>query len=248
MTVRINLLPKGYQPPKPAGPKELVIAVGAALAVLATGAFYSSVYAGTLDLERQLVAHQAKHEAVKAQLAEAAEIKAREVRVVQAENELRVLFGRRWSGVLSVLSTLTPKQVTWTSMKSQGDTVTLQGTSSDLADLAQLLGGLVTEKTVDRVSLKSVTEQGVPVAVTVQANESTPPAPQVSEDQKPTAPKESAQPKSKKDPKQESEEAVRAAVDSFLKAVRGDQEPRQMQFEMTIILVPAEGRDAQHGA
>ncbi|HYF93616.1 MAG TPA: PilN domain-containing protein [Symbiobacteriaceae bacterium] len=227
MTVRINFLPKSYTPPKQVGPKEMGVAAGVALAVVAVGAYYSAVYAGTVDLERQIVSDQAKHESVKASLAEAEQIKAREARVAEAEQQLQVLAGREWSGVLAILSRLTPKRVMWTSLKANGDTITLRGSGQNLEDVAQLLGGLVTETLVDHVSLRTATEKGFPVAVTVNSG-----AKGGAEGTGKAAPVDPAQ----------------AAVDRFLEAVRGQDLPREMEFDLTITLVPAEGRNVQHGA
>lgn len=238
MTVRINFLPRNYQPPKQMGVKDFGIAAAVALAVVATGAYYATVYAGAADSERQVAADQAKHEGVKALLAEAEEIKARELRVTQAEQQLRVLAGRQWSGVLNVLSLLTPKHVAWTSMTASGDTISLRGTGRNLEDVAQLLGGLVTETTVKQVSLKTVTEKGIPVAVTVKSGDTNAPK-DVGKDSTSDSSKDGG--KDKKDPTQ-------AAVDSFLEALRGSNMPREMEFDLTITLVPAEGRNVQHGA
>lgn len=224
MTVRINFLPKQYQPPKQLGPKEWAIAAATALALVATGGYYASVYAGTMDMERQVQADQAKHQSVKALLVQSEEIKAREAQVAKAEVDLRSLAGRRWSGVLFTLTQLTPKHVTWTSLEVNGDQVTLKGTGKGLVDIAQLLGGLVTEKSVAQVSLRVVNEKGVPVVVTVQA------------------------------PSAESGKAGEAAVAEATKALGelnlGTVEVgtiRQLEFDMVITLAPAEGRAIQHG-
>lgn len=220
MTVRINFLPKQYQPPKQLGPKEWAIAAATALAIVATGGYYTSVYAGTMDMERQVQADQAKHQSVKALLVQADEIRTREAQVAKAEVDLRSLAGRQWSGVLFTLTQLTPKQVTWTSLQVNGNQVSLKGTGEGLVDIAQLLGGLVTEKSVEQVSLKMVNEKGVPVVVTVQA------------------------------PTKESGKAGEAAVAEATKALSTMNlgTIRQLEFDMTITLTPAEGRAIQHGA
>jgi Flp pilus assembly protein TadB len=103
MTVRINFLPRNYQPPKQLGVKEWGIAAAAALAIVATGAYYTSVYAGTADLEHQVSASQAKLQNVKTLLAQADEIKLREARITKAESDLKVLAGRHWSTTLLTL-------------------------------------------------------------------------------------------------------------------------------------------------
>lgn len=225
MTVRINFLPKQYQPPKQLGPKEWAVAAAAALAMVATGGYYASVYAGTVDMERQVQADQTKHQSVKALLVQADEIRVREAQVAKAEVDLRSMAGRQWSGVLFTLTQLTPKHVTWTSLQVDGNQVTLKGTGQGLADIAQLLGGLVTEKSVEQVSLKMVNEKGMPVVVTVQA-----PAP------------ESGKP---------GETAVAEATKALSTLELGTVEAgviRQLEFDMVIILAPAEGRAIQHGA
>lgn len=174
MTVRINFLPRNYQPPKQMGPKEIGIAVAMALAVVATGSYYATVYAGTLDMERQAQANQTKLQDVQALLAEAEEIKTREVRVAKAESDLKALAGRHWSGVLITLSQLTPQHVTWKDLKAEGSTINLSGTGRSLVDIAQLMGALVTETSVDQVALKVVTEQNVTLTMTVKSSSSEP--------------------------------------------------------------------------
>ncbi|HWI64366.1 MAG TPA: PilN domain-containing protein [Symbiobacteriaceae bacterium] len=170
MTVRINFLPRNYQPPKQMGAKEFGVAVAVALAVVATGAYYGTVYAGTLDMERQTQADQVKLQSVQVLLAEAEDIKAREAKVNQAERDLKALAGRHWSSTLLTLSQLTPQQVTWKSMKAEGNNLTLTGTGRGLVDIAQLMGGLVTETTVDQVALKVINEKNVTLTMTVKAN------------------------------------------------------------------------------
>jgi Tfp pilus assembly protein PilN len=173
MTVRINFLPKSYQPPKQMGAKEWGIIAATALVVVGTGAYYSSVYSGTVAMASQAEASQVKLKQVQAQLAHATEIKTREVNVVRAEQDLKSLAGRQWSSVLLTLSQLTPKHVSWTSLKASGDEITLKGTSRGLVDMAQLLGGLVTESTVQQVTLKFINEKGIPISVVVKQGDKT---------------------------------------------------------------------------
>jgi Tfp pilus assembly protein PilN len=215
MTVRINFLPRNYQPPKQLGVKEWGIAAAAALAIVATGAYYTSVYAGTADLEHQVSASQAKLQNVKTLLAQADEIKLREARITKAESDLKVLAGRHWSTTLLTLSQLTPQHVTWTSVKADGDNLVLKGTGRGLVDIAQLMGGLVTDTSVREVSLKVVTEKGIPITVTVKSND--------------------------KDPAKAGQDAIKDATKELGTI-------KQLEFEMVITLVPAEGREMPHGA
>ena len=215
MTVRINFLPRNYQPPKQMGAKETGVAVAVALAVVATGAYYATVYAGTADMERQVAADQGKLQTVQALLAEADDIKSREARVLKAEQDLKALSGRHWSGVMLTLSQLTPQQVTWRSMKADGSTISLGGSAKSLFDVAQLMGGLVTETTVDQVALKVVTEKNITLTMTVKPDGKQP---------------------ATVDPK---------AVTEMVQQIG---EVRQLDFEMTITLTPAEGRELPHGA
>lgn len=174
MTVRINFLPKTYQPPKQLGPKEWTIAAGVAAGVVATSVFYMSTFATAARLENQVKAAAAKHQQVKADLALAAEIRAREEKVAQAEKDLRSLVGRPWSTILLTLADLTPQQVTWHSLTVQDSQITLKATGRGLVDVAQLFGGLVDHSQVEQVSLRYVNEQGVPVKITVKAGEKDP--------------------------------------------------------------------------
>ncbi|HWI50680.1 MAG TPA: PilN domain-containing protein [Symbiobacteriaceae bacterium] len=215
MTVRINFLPRNYQPPKQMGAKETGVAVAVALAVVATGAYYATVYAGTADMERQVAADQSKLQTVQALLAEADDIKSREARVLKAEQDLKALAGRHWSGVMLTLSQLTPQHVTWRSMKADGSTISLGGSAKSLFDVAQLMGGLVTETTVEQVSLKVVTEKNITLTMTVKPDGKQP----ATVDQK--------------------------AVTEMVQQIG---EVRQLDFEMTITLTPAEGRELPHGA
>ena len=210
MTVRINFLPRNYQPPKQMGSKEIGIAAAAALALAATGIYYTTAYAGTVNMEKQVLTQTAKLRTVQAALAEADEIKARETAVARAEADLKALSGRHWSGVLVNLSQLTPQQVAWTSIKAGGNDIVLQGTSRGLVDVAQLMGGLVTETSVDMVSLKFINEKGIPIMVTMKAGDS------------------------------------QSKVVS--ETVRELGTMRQLEFELTITLVPVEGRELPSGA
>jgi|GEM_PF-3261134 len=216
MTVRINFLPRNYQPPKQMGAKEWGIAVAAAVVVAGTGIFYGGVYASTAGMESVAMADETKLANVQAQLALADDIKQREQRVAQAEAELKSLSGRHWSSVLLDLRELTPQHVAWTSIQAVGSDLTLKGTSRGLVDVAQLMGGLVTDTSIDQVQLKFINEKGVPVSVYIK-------------------------PKDAKDAKGGAAQAVTDALKEMPTV-------RQLEFEMIITLVPAEGGQLPHGA
>jgi len=165
MTVRINFLPRTYQPPKQLGAKEWAAAAGAAVAVVSTSVFYMGAFSDTSRMERMIVVDQAQLQGAKAQLSEAALLKIREERVVQAEAELNALGGRNWSGVLLNLTDLTPRLVTWASVNVRGDELTLSGTSGGLVDVAQLFAGLLDNPEVAHVALRFINEQGIPITI-----------------------------------------------------------------------------------
>lgn len=171
MTVRINFLPKTYQPPKQLGPKEWAAAAGVAVAVVGTSVYYMSAFAGAARLEKQIEVDQAKHQQVKAALAEAAEVRSREEQVDKAKAELKALQGRPWSGLLLSLTDMTPQHVTWNSVKVEGDTITLVANSRGLVDVAQLFGGLVDHSEVAEVALKYVNEEGTQVQISAKAED-----------------------------------------------------------------------------
>lgn len=208
MTVRINFLPRNYQPPKQMGAKEWGIVAAVAVGVLATGGYYSSVFAATAGLERQVVQDKARLTTIQAQLAEAEDIKARETRVTQAETDLKALAGRHWSGVLLTLAQLTPQHVSWTSLDVKSNNITLKGTGRGLVDVAQLMGGLVTEQSVDMVALRFINEKGMPVVVTLKPGD-------------------------------------KSGVPDEIRAMGT---ARNLEFEMVITLVAAEGRQVPNGA
>jgi len=165
MTVRINFLPKTYQPPKQLGAKEWAVAAGAAVAVVGTSVFYMGTFSDTARMERMIVVEQAQLQGAKAELAEAAQLKIREDKVVQAESELNALGGRNWSRVLLNLTDLTPQQVTWASVSVKGDELTLVGTSAGLVDVAQLFGGLLDNPEIAHVALRYINEEGLPITI-----------------------------------------------------------------------------------
>lgn len=173
MTVRINFLPKTYRPPKRLGLKEWAAAAGVALAVVGTTTYYMTAFAGVARLEQQIVVAQGRHQQVKAMLAQAAAVKAREERVVTAKADLKALQGRHWSGILLTLGDLTPKHVVWTSVKIEGDRIALVATSRGLVDVAQLFGGLVDHNEVAEVVLKYVDENGTQMQITAKSGDST---------------------------------------------------------------------------
>jgi Tfp pilus assembly protein PilN len=166
MTVRINFLPRHYQPPKQLGARDWGIAAATAVAVVAAAAYYSSVYSATGELERRAAGDQAKDQQVKSLLTEASELRGREERVARAESDLKALGGRPWSGVLLNLRELTPQNVTWTGLKVEGNNMTLGGRGRGLLDVAQLFAGLVDHTDIEQVALKYVNEKGIPVTVT----------------------------------------------------------------------------------
>lgn len=166
MTVRINFLPRNYQPPKQLGAKDWGIAAATAIAVVAATAYYGNVYSATGALERQAAGDQAKDQQVKALLAQAGDIRGREERVARAESDLKALGGRPWSGVLLNLRELTPQHVTWTGLKVEGSSMTLNGRGRGLLDVAQLFAGLIDHTDIEQVALKYVNEEGLPVTVT----------------------------------------------------------------------------------
>lgn len=233
MTVRINFLPRNYQPPAQWGGREYGIVAAAVVALLGTGAYYGSVYVGTNNMVAQAERDTAQLKTVQAQLAEATEIKAREQRVAEAEREMKALTGRHWSGVLLTLSDLTPQHLAWTSLKTSGNDVVLKGTSRGLVDMAQLLGGLVTERSVERVTLKYINEQGIPVIVSVKPGE------------KVDGKLLEGGSGSTGGDKSGAAGGPGAVPEGGTKQVGV---VRQLEFELTITLVPAEGRPMPSGA
>lgn len=175
-TVRINFLPRSYQPPKQLGLKEWAAAAGVAVVMVATTVYYMSMFASTKRFEGEFDRSQMRHQAVKTKLAEATDLRAREERVAHAEGELNSLAGHRWSSVLITLSDLTPARVTWTNLTVERNGLRLMGTAGGLVDVAQLFGGLLNSSGVEAVTLKYVNEKGVPVAVTARSGEEKPTA------------------------------------------------------------------------
>lgn len=171
MTVRINFLPKTYQPPKQLGAREWAVAAGAAVAVVGTSVFYMGTFSDTSRMERVIVADQARLQSTKAQLSEAVQIKIREDKVVLAEAELNALGGRNWSGVLLHLTDLTPQLVTWSSVNVKGDELTLGATSSGLVDVAQLFHGLLVNPEIEHVALRYINEQGTTITIAASTDD-----------------------------------------------------------------------------
>lgn len=171
MTVRINFLPRSYQPPKQLGVKEWAVVAAAAVGVVAATVFYMSAFAGANRLEGQVTVDTAEHQRVKVLLGQATEIRTREEQVAQSERELRSLVGRPWSGVVLTLADLTPQHVSWQDLTVEGHQIILKASSRGLVDVAQLFGGLVDLSQVEQVSLRYVNEQGIPVTLSVKADE-----------------------------------------------------------------------------
>jgi len=171
MTVRINFLPKTYQPPKQLGAKDWAIAAAVAVTAVGTTVFYMGTFASTARLEVQVQTDQNRLQSVRAQLAQAAELKAREEQVVNAESELRALAGRQWSSVLLTLRDQTPLHVTWIGLTVEGNDITLKAWARSLVDVAQLFGGLVDLNQVDTVTLHYLNEAGVPVSITAKGGD-----------------------------------------------------------------------------
>jgi Tfp pilus assembly protein PilN len=220
MTVRINFLPRNYQPPKQMGSKEVGIAAAVVTGIVAAGVFYMGVHASTTGLERQMAMNQMKLQNVRTQLVQATDLKVREDRVTKAELELKSLTGRHWSSLLLTLRELTPTHVTWTTVTVKDDAVTLKGTTRGLVDLAQLFGGLLENADVDTVSLKYIDEKGIPITRTVKAGE------------KPGTLPEPA----KADPPPAGAPAKPVPVDAPKLMFN------QLEFELTATLKPVEGR------
>ncbi|MFZ5814977.1 MAG: hypothetical protein ACOY93_06695 [Bacillota bacterium] len=177
--IKINLMLKEYAPPRQAGVLEWGLVAAAALAVVVGTVHYAGVHADTLRMAARAEDQGQRLHVVKAQLAEAAVIQQRELRVARAEGELKGLEGRRWSGVLLTLRDLTPQDVTWQSLQVSGDEMTLKATSRGLVDVAQLFAGLIARAEVAEVTLHYVNEAGIRVEYKVEGDqplESTPAA------------------------------------------------------------------------
>jgi len=172
MAIKINLLMKEYAPPRRTGSLEWAIAAAVAVAVVAGSVFYMGVAAQASEFSAKAAQREQDLHRVKAQLAEAANIRVREDRVAQAEGELKGLQGRRWSNVLLTLRDLTPQHVTWRQLDIAGDKLTLQATSQGLIDVAQLFGGLIVSSHVAEVQLRYVNEMGIELEYTAKAGES----------------------------------------------------------------------------
>lgn len=168
MGIRINLLPRSYQPPKPVGGREVIVAAAVGLTLFGGGAFYVSTWSGIGRLEQEIQTKSAQYQQVEQKLAEAASIKQREAKVAEAEGDMKALMGRDWSPLLENLAEMTPQNMTWTELSVLGNGVTLKGNARGLIDLAQLFGGLVNHPDVEFASLRYVNEQGVPVTMTIK--------------------------------------------------------------------------------
>lgn len=173
-TIKINLMPKEYAPPRQAGALEWGIAAVAAVAMVGAGVYYMGVSAQAAQLAERAASQEQRLHMVRAQLAEAATIRQREERVTLAEAELKGLVGRRWSNVLLTLRDLTPQHVTWQALTVDGDALTLKATSRGLVDVAQLFSGLIVNQQVAEVSLHYVNEAGIQVQYTVEQGQENP--------------------------------------------------------------------------
>ncbi|HEY3364405.1 MAG TPA: hypothetical protein VGK74_05075 [Symbiobacteriaceae bacterium] len=233
MTVRINFLPRTYQPPKRLEARQWGVALAAVTAMAAIGMYYTSVYAGTVKLGHETEATQLKLQQVKAGLAQATDIKAREDKVTKAEADLKSLTGRHWSSVLLDLRESTPQHVTWTGLKVAGNSITLHGTNRGLVDVAQLLGSLVNDKNVEQVNLRYINEKGIPITFAAKGTSA-------SGALTPGAPTSGALTPGILDNggKQTQPDPLPAILGTF----------RQMEFEMEIILVGSEGGKPENGA
>ncbi|MGE5674604.1 MAG: PilN domain-containing protein [Mycobacterium leprae] len=230
MTVRINLLPQTYQPPKKIEGWQWAAVGAGILAVIGTGAYYGSVYTGTLALESSTRTAQGQLQVVKAGLAKAADLQVRETKVTQAETDLKSLMGRHWSSVLLDLRASTPQHITWTSLDVKGNQIVLKGTSRGLIDVAQLFGTLVDNKDVEQAWLKYANEQGVTITIAAK------PDPQAqgqnaAQGQAPTQ----GQPQTQGGAQPQSVVIPAGVV-------------RQLEFEMDITLVKPEGGQMPNGA
>lgn len=168
MGIRINLLPRSYQPPKPVGAKEAMIAAAVGLTLLGGGAYYVSAWTSLGRMEQEIQTKNAQVQQVELKLADAASIKQREAKVAEAEGDLKALMGRDWSPLLESLAEMTPQHMTWSELKVVGEQITLKGNARGLIDLAQLFGGVVNHPTVEYAGLRYVNEQGVLVTLTIK--------------------------------------------------------------------------------
>lgn len=168
MGIRINLLPRSYQPPKPVGAKEAMIAAAVGLTLFGGGAYYVSAWTGIGRMEQEIQTKTAQVQQVDLKLADAASIKQREAKVAEAEGDLKALVGRDWSPLLESLAEMTPQHMTWSELKVVGEQITLKGNARGLIDLAQLFGGIVNHPSVDYAGLRYVNEQGILVTLTIK--------------------------------------------------------------------------------
>lgn len=168
MGIRINLLPRSYQPPKPVGAKEAMIAAAVGLTIFGGGAYYVSAWTGIGRMEQEIQTKTAQVQQVELKLADAASIKQREAKVAEAEGDLKALVGRDWSPLLESLAEMTPQHMTWSELKVVGEQISLKGNARGLIDLAQLFGGIVNHPSVDFAGLRYVNEQGILVTLTIK--------------------------------------------------------------------------------
>lgn len=162
-SIKINLLPREYAPPRQAGVRDWVIAAGAVAGLMGAGFYYMGVAADITQTESRAGQQEQQLHLVKAQLAEAVLIGQREERVARAEGELRGLVGRRWSNLLLSLRDVTPQHISWQSVTAEGDRLTLKAESQGLVDVAQLFAGLISQPSVAEVTLRYVDEAGIAV-------------------------------------------------------------------------------------
>lgn len=168
MSVRINLLPPQNRPPRQRPPWVRALAALAAALVVTGGVSYTSIYMGVLRLEQQAEADETVLQDLRTRLADATRLRHREEAVVKTEAQLNAIASHRWSGLLLTMRELTPKHVTWTSLKAEERNLTLKGMTRGALDVAQLVGGLANEATVEEVALKVMSEKGIALTVSVK--------------------------------------------------------------------------------
>lgn len=159
--MRINLLPPELRPPRPLNLRDYLLATLVFFLFFTVTSYYNGVYTRIKSYEREIQENRLDLSRY-SEILEKRRLILEEEKAIQAKSgALAQLQSMSWSGFLPELGSLTPDGVTLEEVSGDASSgILIRGRSRSLADLSQLLFGLVGSKYLHGVELKSYLSAG----------------------------------------------------------------------------------------
>lgn len=158
-TLKVNLLPRDYRPPRSTGLAGYALAAAVVVAVGGIGYAYWSIHQDGRRLLAEAEQKETADRRTQAALSRAEALAGREEAARAEQQLLEQLQGRRWWQPLMEFARLTPPGMNWVRATGGENRIELEGQANRVLDLGRLLTGLIASPEVERVEFHEAVEE-----------------------------------------------------------------------------------------